>query len=371
MINEIVKPFFYSSPVVSAMICWMFIAYSYSKRESKREKRLKKILIMYFGMYMIYGLFFTSRSVGFILPNGREDYPLLLVCLPIVQVLFFNFIYIITNNKQKDEIPIAHFILPVILFVVITPLFYLLYGKTYSAEQLDQYMLPYSAIYCLLYQILYNVLSVRYIYSYRKEIKQKNDPGEMKENMSWLTYVIILKCSFVILNIVILFLDLTKRDFIFFIQFTLCFLMFAIILFNILKKNYYFLMKDNTILASNGRVFSVSGLANDIQNIQQNIINQKEFEDYFKQQKPYLDPTLKINDIAAIFSTNKLYISKFIREIYDMNFNQYINSWRIKEVKELSGPDDKQSKSIEELSKEAGFGSVRSYWRAKNGNTDI
>ncbi|WP_343608963.1 hypothetical protein [Chryseobacterium oranimense] len=193
----------------------------------------------------------------------------------------------------------------------------------------------------------------------------------MKENMSWLTYVIILKCSFVILNIVILFLDLTKRDFIFFIQFTLCFLMFAIILFNILKKNYYFLMKDNTILASNGRVFSVSGLANDIQNIQQNIINQKEFEDYFKQQKPYLDPTLKINDIAAIFSTNKLYISKFIREIYDMNFNQYINSWRIKEVKELSGPDDKQSKSIEELSKEAGFGSVRSYWRAKNGNTDI
>ncbi|WP_185265459.1 helix-turn-helix domain-containing protein, partial [Chryseobacterium indologenes] len=101
---------------------------------------------------------------------------------------------------------------------------------------------------------------------------------------------------------------------------------------------------------------------------QDTIINKKTFEVYFRDHKPFLTTDLKITDIASAFSTNRSYLSKFIYEIYGMSFSQYINNWRVHEVKQLSSLDENSSESIEEISRMAGFGSVRSYWRAVKNN---
>jgi len=119
-------------------------------------------------------------------------------------------------------------------------------------------------------------------------------------------------------------------------------------------------------LTHSGHIYSESGLADNEPKVQEKIvIHQQDFEDYFHNHKPYLIPTLKIEDLAITFNTNRQYLSKFISEVYKVNFNQYINSWRMSEINQLTSLKDNQDRSIEELSQMAGFGSVRSYWRAK------
>lgn len=54
------------------------------------------------------------------------------------------------------------------------------------------------------------------------------------------------------------------------------------------------------------------------------------FEQYFEQQKPYLDPDLSINDVARGLCSNKTYISRMLNGQMGQNFNQVVNGYRIR-----------------------------------------
>jgi len=148
-----------------------------------------------------------------------------------------------------------------------------------------------------------------------------------------------------------------------------------IIVYNILQKNYRFLYKSDQykILVSNGQILAVrtehhkaekSTLQVNENLYHNSIVNQKEFEEYFKIHKPYLNPEFKITDLTEVLNTNRAYLSKFINETYGVNFKQYLNTWRMKEVESLLQMEEEKN-TTEELVKQAGFGSIRSYWRAK------
>lgn len=101
-------------------------------------------------------------------------------------------------------------------------------------------------------------------------------------------------------------------------------------------------------------------------------LDRRIFEQYFRKEKPYLDPHLTIYDLVEPLQSNRTYISKFVNSTYDMNFTSYINLCRLKEMKRLQSlPDNrKNKKSITELALQAGFGNYDSYYRAKCQLTD-
>ena len=94
-------------------------------------------------------------------------------------------------------------------------------------------------------------------------------------------------------------------------------------------------------------------------------IEQKEFELYFRKQKPYLDPNLTISDVVKALQSNRTYLSKFINRVYGMNFNSYVNSWRLHEMKRLLAIPLNKEKTSNQLFKLAGFSAHRTYLRAK------
>ena len=82
---------------------------------------------------------------------------------------------------------------------------------------------------------------------------------------------------------------------------------------------------------------------------------------YFNTEKPWLNPHLNIWDIAKAIGTNRSYVSKIINENIGLNFNDYINLYRIKEAKKLL--ESNKEYSIQRVADLAGFGSVNTFIR--------
>ncbi len=72
--------------------------------------------------------------------------------------------------------------------------------------------------------------------------------------------------------------------------------------------------------------------------------------------KNYLKEQFTIEDLAALLATNKYYLSRFIKENYDMNFSTWISSLRLEEAKRLMQSD--KNMKLEDIAFAVGFSSL-------------
>lgn len=56
---------------------------------------------------------------------------------------------------------------------------------------------------------------------------------------------------------------------------------------------------------------------------------------YFEKHKPYCNPDYTISELASALNSNVAYIQRAIKQNTDMNFNIFINTYRIRMVKEM------------------------------------
>lgn len=92
-------------------------------------------------------------------------------------------------------------------------------------------------------------------------------------------------------------------------------------------------------------------------------LTQERFEAYFRNEKPWLNPSCKITDLIEAFDVNRTTLSSFINRTYGMNLNRYLNHWRVKELNRLRSLPKNKGKSLGTLVKEAGFDNYRTYLR--------
>lgn len=85
------------------------------------------------------------------------------------------------------------------------------------------------------------------------------------------------------------------------------------------------------------------------------------FKSLFEEQKPYLQFSLKLEDLAAMLQTNRQYLSHLINTEYKQTFPDYINSLRIKSAQEymLQHPHATQ----DEIARNSGFNSAQTFNR--------
>lgn len=84
-------------------------------------------------------------------------------------------------------------------------------------------------------------------------------------------------------------------------------------------------------------------------------------ERYFSQQKPFLNPSLTISDVASDLQISSKYISQIINESLHKNFYDFINSYRIEESKRLLLEDLKSDKTVLEILYDSGFNSKSAF----------
>jgi len=81
----------------------------------------------------------------------------------------------------------------------------------------------------------------------------------------------------------------------------------------------------------------------------------EKLEAWMVQDKPYLNPDLKLVDLRAAFPTNRTYLSQLLNSVYGCTFYQFINRYRVEEAKRImtEQPDLK----MVDVASRAGFSS--------------
>jgi len=87
----------------------------------------------------------------------------------------------------------------------------------------------------------------------------------------------------------------------------------------------------------------------------------QKLRDYFENQKPYLNPELKITEVAKELNVSVKYLSQVINESLGKNFYDFINSYRIEEAKKQLASKADSKKTVLEVLYESGFNSKSAF----------
>lgn len=86
----------------------------------------------------------------------------------------------------------------------------------------------------------------------------------------------------------------------------------------------------------------------------------RKIRELFEEEKIYLNPNLKLADIARMTGTNRTYVSRFFNEERQTTFFDYVNTYRVEHAKRLLAETDEKLDSVAEQS---GFNSRQSLHR--------
>jgi AraC-like DNA-binding protein len=95
-----------------------------------------------------------------------------------------------------------------------------------------------------------------------------------------------------------------------------------------------------------------------------NIILDKLDDFLNSKEKPYLNPMITLNEVSLLLEISINHLSQVINEKTNMNFNDYINKYRINEAKLILLSPQYQKITIDAIAKMAGFNSKSAFYAA-------
>lgn len=81
----------------------------------------------------------------------------------------------------------------------------------------------------------------------------------------------------------------------------------------------------------------------------------------FEEEKIYLNPKLKLSDVARMVGTNRTYLSRFFNEENGQTFYDFVNNYRVEHATQLLRTS---SYTVLEVAEKSGFNSVSTFRRA-------
>ena len=82
---------------------------------------------------------------------------------------------------------------------------------------------------------------------------------------------------------------------------------------------------------------------------------------FLEKEKPYLDPEISVEKLAAMLDTPKHHLSQVINQRLNKNFYEFINEKRVLEAKNLLLDTNKQHYTIAAIAYQSGFNSISSF----------
>jgi AraC-like DNA-binding protein len=84
----------------------------------------------------------------------------------------------------------------------------------------------------------------------------------------------------------------------------------------------------------------------------------------FENDKIYTQTDLRITTLSELLQTNRTYISRLINAEFGMNFNEFVNQYRVREAEKLLSSEAHDSYTLDYIAEEVGFGNGNSFARA-------
>lgn len=272
----------------------------------------------------------------------------------------FLFLYLLSLTTKKfsfGKVDLLHFV-PFILFVFLA----VLKGISTTADALRDLLLADSPFNAIEIEIIifsnylqffcYAVASLLVLKNYRKRIKNVFSTIE-NINLSWLNFVVFGFIGWKSLRFIeyVLWL-LTQSSFVMYLYIAaeIMFLLFVSLMFLWGLRQPVILtgLEEN----QNRRKYEKTSLSEEARDTLKNKLLH-----HMESQKPYLDSTLSLNDLAKNLSSPPHHLSQVINTCFNQNFFDFINTYRIKECQQLLSDKTHENKTVLEILYETGFNS--------------
>lgn len=353
----------FSVPMFTALICALLclLHYRYA-REHHNGKHMLLMAAVFMAAFICWALtiLYFMDYAAFVYCN-----PVYVMMSTLDMVFLYHFIVLITHTSREKKFSPIHYILPPIFMVTMgvwsafVP-FEVKYSivesrgdihPAYPGFSLAFFLSPF--IFCV-YCITYVLMGFRRAKKYRKSVVDYFADTE-RTSMKW--HYIFMTLALVGMPVPFATLLIEK---------TTVLSARVAITGSIIFVIQYVLLAYVAISEKYIIIEPFSEQEKKIDKMKVPAINRLRFEQYLADKKPFTNPNLRITDIATDMNTNRTYISNFINSEYGMNFNRFINIYRLRELNRLRNSQASAKNSSLELIMMAGFNTYRSYIRAKS-----
>ncbi|MEG1842519.1 MAG: AraC family transcriptional regulator [Alistipes sp.] len=357
----------FTAPFVSGVVCLIIIA-AYIKHHS--DLQTNKIAGVLFIELTACVMCWASLICFLIFPQVYKQIEFLFfAAILYAQVFTFRFIFLHTRTVAEDSFSRWNYLLPLIpmLLMLVCSLVYSYEDRMFIRFEQPpikgRIALYTSMVYLvpllfLIYNIYYSFRSLFKISRYSRLVKEYSaDEGHSSQR--WLYLLIVIALSSLPLAIISSVMGVG----VFFSSLLTVIGILAIVgkdivlTYNTITYNYVLISIDK------------SGEITDDEVAIKSPIDRTVFERHIHTHKPYLNPSLRITDLAQELGTNRTYLSVFINTEYGTNFSRYINRLRLNELDRLRRTPSLSELTRTELIDRAGFSNYQGYVRSLKNET--
>lgn len=329
---------------------------------------------MYIAPYMLGYAGWYSRKVT------RE----ILYFIPFMQVLLIGpVIFFYTKSLLNSTFKISkkeyyHFI-PALIYLVYSLIVFitdkLILDEFYFYEDgRDKDMANWYQIAGIISMVYYLIASLKFYKNYKKLVFDKVSFAD-SILFEWIPNFLIAFLSIVVLRVLLFLLNPEWGNF--GNQFW-HYIAFSIVVLYVSVNGYANAVKMSFLNDVNSESINVYQESDEDYKTKQDNTNLEEIEFWkdkilhlVENEKVFKNPTLTLSDLSKLLNTNTKNISKSINSGFDMNFNDFINHYRIEAVKEKLHKEEHKTSTLLGIAFDCGFNSKATFNRAFKKSIDL
>lgn len=329
---------------------------------------------MYIAPYMLGYAGWYSRKVT------RE----ILYFIPFMQVLLIGpVIFFYTKSLLNSTFKISkkeyyHFI-PALIYLIYSLIVFitdkLILDEFYFyADSRDKDMANWYQIAGIISMVYYLIASLKFYKNYKKLVFDKVSFAD-SILFEWIPNFLIAFLSIVVLRVLLFLLNPEWGNF--GNQFW-HYIAFSIVVLYVSVNGYANAVKMSFLNDVNSESINVYQESEEDYKTKQDNTNLEEIEFWkdkilhlVENEKVFKNPTLTLSDLSKLLNTNTKTISKSINSGFDMNFNDFINHYRIEAVKEKLHKEEHKTSTLLGIAFDCGFNSKATFNRAFKKSTDL
>ena len=329
---------------------------------------------IYIAPYMLGYAGWYSRKVT------RE----ILYFIPFMQVLLIGpVIFFYTKSLLNSTFKISkkeyyHFI-PALIYLVYSLIVFitdkLILDEFYFyADGRDKDMANWYQIAGIISMVYYLIASLKFYKNYKKLVFDKVSFAD-SILFEWIPNFLIAFLSIVVLRVLLFLLNPEWGNF--GNQFW-HYIAFSIVVLYVSVNGYANALKMSFLNDVNSESINVYQESDEDYKTKQDNTNLEEIEFWkdkilhlVENEKVFKNPTLTLSDLSKLLNTNTKNISKSINSGFDMNFNDFINHYRIEAVKEKLHKKEHKTSTLLGIAFDCGFNSKATFNRAFKKSIDL
>lgn len=301
------------------------MAWSFVNKNRELLSRIVAILMIVLLAQCFKDLYFIATEI-----NADEKQWMIMTSIDMIVEPLYAFILIElcrpgllrTKTMVIHELP---FILcPTLFAITNAPIFYFI-----------------DVIWAAIYGFGYAIWAVITIPKYHQLLKERFSYDD-NINLNWLRYILF---SFILI-LALWIIDCLIVDY----NIEILYLVSSLIIWMFICN---FIYKHESVIGE---------LCEPIASFEDNNSNilKKSILDLFEIQKIYLNPQLKLSDVATMINSNRTYVSRFFNNDYGKTFFEFVNEYRVKYAMILLQTSNEK---LELIAEQSGFNSRQSFHR--------